>query len=44
VGRDPSALALACAEVLTLADGILVSPPSAPASPASESHPTTAVH
>ena len=26
VGRDPSALALACAEVLTLADGILVRP------------------
>ena len=26
VGHDPSALALACAEVLTLADGILVRP------------------
>jgi ABC-type cobalamin/Fe3+-siderophores transport system ATPase subunit len=44
VGRDPSALALACAEVLTLADGILVSPPATPASLANESHPTTAVH
>jgi ABC-2 type transport system ATP-binding protein len=29
VGRDPSALALACAEVLTLADGILVRPVTA---------------
>jgi len=44
VGRDPSALALACAEVLTLADGILVSPPATPVSLANESHPTTAVH
>ena len=26
IGRDPQALALACGEVLTLADGILVSP------------------
>ena len=30
VGRDPSALALACAEVLTLADGILVGPAEPP--------------
>jgi len=30
VGRDPSALALACAEVLTLTDGILVRPSSGP--------------
>jgi ABC-type multidrug transport system ATPase subunit len=34
IGRDPSALALACTEVLTLADGILVQPPPSP-------HPTT---
>ena len=44
IGRDPSALALACADVITLADGILVSPPSTPAWLANESHPTTAVH
>ncbi len=30
VGCDASALALACSEVLTLADGILVGPPSGP--------------
>jgi ABC-2 type transport system ATP-binding protein len=35
IGRDPSALALACTEVLTLADGILVQPPQSV-------HPTTA--
>jgi ABC-type cobalamin/Fe3+-siderophores transport system ATPase subunit len=36
IGRDPSALALACADVITLADGILVSPPSTSASLANE--------
>jgi ABC-2 type transport system ATP-binding protein len=44
VGRDPSALALACTEVLTLADGILVSPPSSRPSPLSEPHRTTLTH
>jgi ABC-2 type transport system ATP-binding protein len=33
VGRDPSALALACAEVLTLDDGILVRPGQSPHPP-----------
>jgi ABC-2 type transport system ATP-binding protein len=44
VGRDSSALALACTEVLTLADGILVSPPSSLTSPLSEPNPTTLAH
>jgi ABC-2 type transport system ATP-binding protein len=44
VGRDPSALALACTEVLTLADGILVSPPSSLTSPLGEPNPTTLAH
>ena len=39
VGRDPSALALACSEVLTLADGILVRPVHEPCPAVSASPP-----
>jgi ABC-2 type transport system ATP-binding protein len=41
VGRDPSALALACSEVLTLADGILVGPAHEPL-PGHQPHPVPA--